>query len=108
MKRLATLVLAGLLSGCMSAPWHKSRVEEKVAGCIASGVNVASAAECLKKKGVTLKRNEHAAQHYYYISCWPYWGYPFVYSCGTVNIQTNDDGIIESWKVDGTIEKLHA
>lgn len=108
MKRLAILILASLLAGCMSAPWHKSRIEEKVAGCISLGVSVASAAECLKQRGVTLKRSEYAAKHYYYISCWPYWGYPFVYSCGTVNIQTKDDGVIESWTVDGTIEKLHA
>lgn len=89
----------------MSPEWHKSRIERKVQSCLRVGAHIHSAAECLAGVGVSLK--DANTQHPYFISCWPYWGFPIVYSCGNVYIKVRPDGIIESWKAEGTVEKLH-
>jgi hypothetical protein len=105
MRFLLALILIVSLAGCMSPTWHKSRVDDKTRSCLTVGANIRLVSECLAEHGISLKDTK--SQYPYFISCWPYWGYPMVYSCGSVYITTKPDGTIESWKVEGTIEKLH-
>ena len=106
MKYPLIVIISLMLSGCMSPSWHKSRIEEKVGTCLVVGDSINNAINCLEKRGIPLKQVELMPHSYYYYSCWPYWGYPLVDSCGSIRVHTNTDNIIESWKVDGTIEKL--
>ena len=63
--------------------------------CMSSNAEMAEVIPCLNNHGVDL--GEPVRSEYSSITCGPYWGWPFVASCGGVGVKTVS-GRVASWE----------
>jgi hypothetical protein len=107
MKSTASLVLALsalLLSGCVTPQKRKEFMSEVAAHCLKAGGSIGSARPCLAKSGLEaaagFSKGEHAFQ-----KCGPYWGWPFMASCGGIVVTTQDEAVV-SWRTWGALDGI--
>jgi len=96
MKVLMLVVLVSLgLAGCFSPQSRKAEMQRIGEACMSSNAEMADVIPCLNKHGVELGEPLHG--EYSSVTCGPYWGWPFLASCGGLRVKAVSDRVA-SWE----------
>ena len=102
-KRVIFIVLSVLaLSSCVSPKKLENKYSEIGSGCIDIGKSMKSVESCLNLefrestyKGQLVKNHQ---------SCKPYWGYPFVSTCGGLKVIYGQNKTVVKWFAWGQLD----
>ena len=102
-KRVIILIVFVLaISSCASPEKLENRYNEIGSGCIDLGKSMDAVESCLnlefrksRYKGQLVKDHQ---------SCKPYWGYPFVESCGGLKVIYNQNNTVVKWFAWGQLD----
>jgi len=76
-------------------------MQAHASACVASGADLEKAKSCLASRGLDVSIS--GRDRILIIECGPYWGYPLVQSCGSLEVLGNGNHIT-TWRVHGSRE----
>jgi hypothetical protein len=94
-KILPLLLVAAALVGCVSPERREAAMKEHGQACVEPGTALSAIESCLSGRGLP-KPIQHNDEELYF-KCGPYWGWPFMASCGGLYVK-HKGGKALSWR----------
>jgi len=103
-KLTIVIIFVSLLTACTSIEDLENHYTEIGSKCIVIEKSMSAVEECI---GVDFYENKYRDQIVKdYQSCKPYWGYPFVSSCGGLKVIYKQDKTVTEWFAWGQLDGL--
>ena len=103
LKKFTVSILSIFLVGaCVSPNTIKGHYDRVGSECIAIGKSMSEVEACTNVDFYEYKNKENTVKDYR--TCWPYWGFPFMQSCGGLKIIYNKENRVDRWNAWGKLD----
>ena len=94
-KAVFSIISILLLASCASPERMKSHYNNLGSGCVSIGKSMGDVEQCI---GIEFRestyQNQIVRDHQ---SCKPYWGFPFIQSCGGIKVIYDQNKVVTKW-----------